>query len=38
MIARRERDKERNFAYATALRIASGPEYQIGPFEQPTTW
>src|SRR5262249_55519669 len=31
IIARCEQDKEWNFAYATALRTASGPAYQIGP-------
>src|SRR5215470_14012391 len=30
--ARFERERERYFAYATALRIASGPAYQIGPY------
>src|SRR5262249_40365485 len=31
IIAWREDDQERYFAYATALRTASGPAYQIGP-------
>jgi hypothetical protein len=32
MSARCERERERYFAYATALRTASGPAYQIGPY------
>ena len=31
IIVRHERDQEQYFAYATALRTASGPAYQIGP-------
>jgi hypothetical protein len=32
IIARCERERERYFAYATALRAASGSAYQIGPY------
>src|SRR4029453_9469706 len=36
MIALCESDHERYFAYATALRTASGPVYQIGPYRRPS--
>src|SRR6266513_4673565 len=32
IIARWDREWERYFAYAIALRTASGPAYQIGPY------
>src|SRR5262249_1928796 len=32
MFAGCERERDRYFAYATALRTASGPPYQIGPY------
>src|SRR5262249_24321770 len=36
MFADCERERDRYFAYATALRIASGPAYQIEPYRNPS--